>query len=224
MLNQITDHDTWLKYLDYKTEKHLLNKTEGDRIREYILTKAYLPEAQAILDGCYEFPVPEKKELNKIGTDKKRIVYSFPFSFNMILKLVSYLLYDYDSQLSDKCYSFRTNQSSKKAFTVLAKDKFIEDMYGYKTDIHNYFNSIEIDKLLPKLKLLLSDDPPMYYFLKKVLSDRRVIWEGQLLFEDKGAMAGTPISPFIANIYLTDLDNWFSLRGISYARYLSIPA
>ena len=219
MLNQITDHDTWLEYLDYKIERHLLNKNEGDRIREYILTKAYLPEAQAILDGCYEFPLPEKKELNKIGTNKKRIVYSFPFSFNMILKLVSYLLYRYDSQLSDKCFSFRTNQSSKKAFTALAEDKHISNMYGYKTDIHNYFNSIEIDKLIPRLKLLLCDDPQMYYFLKEILSDRRVLWEGQVIFEDKGAMAGTPISPFIANFYLTDLDNWFSSRGISYARY-----
>ena len=219
MLEQITDHDTWLEYLEYKTGKHLLNKKECERMKDFILSKAYLNDAQAILDGCYDFPLPEKKELNKLGTDKKRVVYSFPYAFNMILKLVSYLLYRYDSSLSDRCYSFRTNQSSKKAFSILATDPRISCMYGYKTDIHNYFNSIKIDILLPKLKAVLSDDTQMYEFLKEILSDRRTVWEDHIIHEDKGAMAGTPISPFLANLYLLEMDNWFSSRGIPYARY-----
>ena len=219
MLEQIVDHDMWLEYLDYKTDRHLLKWGDGERMREFILSRAYLPDAEAILDGCYVFPLPEKKALNKLGTEKKRIVYSFPFGFNMILKLVSYLLYRYDSQISDRCYSFRTNQSSKKAFTVLAGDVRIPDMFGYKTDIHNYFNSINIEKLLPRLETTLGDDPRMYLFLKELLSERRTVWEGRIINEDKGAMAGTPISPFIANLYLSEMDEWFSARDIPYARY-----
>ena len=188
-------------------------------MRDFILSKAYLPDAQAILDECYDFPLPEKKELNKLGTEKKRIVYSFPYSFNMILKLVSYLLHQYESSLSGRCYSFRLNQSSKRAFTVLAEDTRIPGMYGYKTDIHDYFNSIDIDKLLPRLRTLIKDDPQMYAFLEKILSERRSLWEGQIITEDRGAMAGTPISPFMANIYLAEMDEWFSARDIPYARY-----
>jgi hypothetical protein len=42
---------------------------------------------------------------------------------------------------------------------------------------------------------------------------------GQLIAEEKGIMAGTPISAFLANLYLAHVDRYFAEQGILYARY-----
>ena len=49
--------------------------------------------------------------------------------------------------------------------------------------------------------------------------EERVITGDDIICEKKGIMAGTPIASFYANLYLKDLDEWFSSRGILYARY-----
>ena len=38
-------------------------------------------------------------------------------------------------------------------------------------------------------------------------------------YEKSGKMAGTPVSPFFANVYLSDMDKWFCERGTEYFRY-----
>ena len=42
---------------------------------------------------------------------------------------------------------------------------------------------------------------------------------GRIIIEQKGIMAGTPLSAFYANLYLKELDRSFAERGIPYARY-----
>ncbi len=37
--------------------------------------------------------------------------------------------------------------------------------------------------------------------------------------EAKGVMAGTPVSPFLANYYLKDMDVFFAKRDCIYMRY-----
>ena len=42
---------------------------------------------------------------------------------------------------------------------------------------------------------------------------------GELLEEPKGIMAGVPVSAFLANFYLRELDEYFYERHIPYIRY-----
>ncbi len=92
-------------------------------------------------------------------------------------------------------------------------------MYSYKTDISNYFNSIPMEQFLPMLENVLSDDPELFSFLKKLLLEERVLYLGNEIREEKGIMAGCPLASFFANLYLMDLDHAFAERGIPYARY-----
>ena len=58
---------------------------------------------------------------------------------------------------------------SEEQIQRLNKDN-IDGHYAYKLDIQNYFNSINVDKLLPMLKTILRDDDRLFALLENILS------------------------------------------------------
>ena len=65
----------------------------------------------------------------------------------------------------------------------------------------------------------VGDDPELAQFLIRLLREERCVKDGKIIREEKGIMAGTPISTFLANLYLSDLDRHFSELGVTYIRY-----
>ena len=218
ILDIIDDHDKWLEFYNYKMEKGHLTKAEQKEWKEFINNKKYVSIAAAIKDGTYTFSIPKKKLVNKIGTDKKRVVYCYSKEENYILKFITYHLFKYDHKICDNCYSFRKNYGVKRAIDSIRYHKNLENMYCYKVDIKNYFNSINVPKLLDILKDVI-DDKKLYVLIKDLLVVDKAYLDGKLIEEKRGAMAGVPFSPFLANIYLGDLDKYFYDNNILYARY-----
>lgn len=218
VLDFIVQKSVWEKFLTYKLEKSLLTKREQVVIKKYIEEERYLPISEKIIRGDYHFSPPMKYFINKVDKQKKRVVYQYQEDETMVLKLISFLCYRYDDKIPSNCYSFRKSQGVKQAIYALIKNKEIKTMCCYKVDIENYFNSIPIKKLLPKLEHILKDEK-LYVFLKEILEDKRVSFQGKIIEEEKGIMAGVPISAFLANVYLMDLDKSYEEEKKIYARY-----
>ena len=218
MLDKLRDPGTWNDFYEYKT--HLAcPKAFARQLRAFTDTEGYLPVCEAIARG-EGFPLPRRSVISKLSSQKKRTVYTYPDAENTVLKLLTYLLLrKYDGLFSDGLYSFRPGRSAKDAIRRLIKVPGIGSMWSYKVDIHDYFNSVPVDRLLPMLKEAASDDPQLYGFLASLLTEERVLDCGREIKEDKGIMAGTPLSAFYANLYLKDLDRRFADRGIPYSRY-----
>ena len=114
----------------------------------------------------------------------------------------------------------RRGIKASDAIFRLRKELRGRNMWAYKLDIHDYFNSISIPiLLLPILKDLLSDDAPLYAFFERMLTDGRASLGGEIIKMERGVMAGTPTSPFLADVYLMEVDRYFADKGIVYARY-----
>jgi len=219
VLNELSLNKKWHYFLDYKIAKSHISKREEAYLRNFIECKHYKTVTDNILKSGFNFSIPEKRFLNRHGKGKKRAVYTFSESENTVLKLVSFLLYRYDDAQSRNCYSFRRNYGAKKAIANITKEKDIVNKYSCKLDIKDYFNSIDVELLLPILCKLLSDDKPLYRFFEKLLSLDKAVLNGEIITEKRGAMAGIPVSQFFANVYLTEMDLFFMERGILYARY-----
>jgi len=219
ILNFLLDENKWLEYLNYKISQSNLSKLDLDVLNNFIKNKDYLEISQGIVQGNYIFSLPEKKLINKSGSTKKRVIYSFNFAENIILKFITFWLDKYDSYFSKNCFSFRKNISVKNAFFSILNHKNLNNMYCYKVDISNYFNSIDIETLLPILENILSDDKLLFNMFKDLLVVDKCIFEGKVISEKRGAMAGISLSTFLANVYLMELDKYFSDNGIIYARY-----
>lgn len=219
IVDLLLDASRWQEFLEYKISKSHMTKSEEQNLIDFIEQKKYYDVASAIIGGTYTFSIPTKSLVNKSGSTKKRVVYTFNDTENMILKFIVHNMSCYDYVFSDNCYSFRKNSTVRKAFYSIVNNEGINEMYAYKLDISNYFNSIDVSKLLPILENVLCDDAKLYNLLRDILLVDKSILNGKVIDEKRGAMAGTSMSTFLANIYLMDMDKHFRDMGVIYARY-----
>lgn len=218
IIKQLTQQDVWEEFLAYRLLKGRFTWHEFYEADRYVEREEYLPLAQRIVQG-EGLGIPKKKIINKMGTGKKRVVYSFAPDEMTILKLLAFKLYDYDRWFSPNCYAFRRGVKASDAVFDIIRAIGDQKMWAYKLDIHNYFNSISIDILLPMLKEMMTNDLPLYHFFERMLTNDRVIYNGETIQEKHGVMAGTPTSPFLANVYLKAVDKHFHDAHVTYARY-----
>ncbi|MBR2231648.1 MAG: hypothetical protein IJ891_04700 [Prevotella sp.] len=218
ILTQLTRQETWEEFLAYRLMKGRFTWHEFDEADTYVEREEYLPLAQRIIQG-EGLGIPQKKIVNKMGTGKKRVVYSFAPEEMIILKLLAFKLYDYDEWFAPNCYAFRRGMKASDAVFDIIRAIGDKEMWAYKLDIHNYFNSISIEILLPILAEMMAEDQPLYNFFEKMLTEKGAIYNGETIHEDHGVMAGTPTSPFLANVYLKAVDKYFHDANVTYARY-----
>lgn len=217
LLDLLTDKDIWIRFLEHK-RRQLESSAEADEIERFIATQGYLDVLRDMENGT--FPLPHRKMISKMGTRKKRIIYVYPRAHMLVLKLLTYLLLRrYDHLFSDCLYSFRPSSGAKDAIRKLTRSADISFRYSYKVDISDYFNSVDIDILLPEVRDILKDDPKLYRFLAGILLEDNVLVGNEVISEKKGIMAGTPTASFFANVYLMGLDEHFERHADAYARY-----
>ena len=75
LLYRLKDDNTWLKYLDFKKKQISSTKLEIKQLEEYINNKKYKDIVNDILNNNYTFSIPYKHLINKINSDKKRLVH-----------------------------------------------------------------------------------------------------------------------------------------------------
>lgn len=214
----ILNEAKWNEFLEYRTSKDFISKKEKEKFEEFISNKKYMTICSQIAKGTYSFSIPKKHIISKGHSQKKRVVYNFNADEMLVLKYISFLLYDYDYLFSPNLYSFRNNSSVKNAIRNISNIKNLSNMHGYKVDISNYFNSIDVDILLNNLMKDIKD-PLLYSVVESIISNDAVEFHGEIIHEKKGAMAGIPISAFLANYYIKEIDEYFWNKKVVYSRY-----
>lgn len=218
LLDKLSDGSVWESFYKYKCGL-VCPKNFTSELRRFIDEKRYIPVCSEIYGG-ERFPLPKKSIISKMSSTKKRVVYTYPSDENTVLKLLTYLmLRKYDGLFCDDLYSFRPGKTAKDAVRRLMRVKGLSEMYSYKVDISDYFNSVSVDALIPMLESALADDKRLFEFISSLLLEPNVIEKGEVHTQRKGIMAGTPISSFLANLFLSELDRYFYDNGVVYARY-----
>ena len=219
LLQQLSSPESWEAFYEYKTSL-VCPKDFAESLRSFIDDRQYLPVCERIAAG-ERFPLPKKVVLSKMGSQKKRTVYIYPEPENTVCKLLTWLLLrKYDGLFAAGLYSFRPGVTAKDALRRLARTPGIRQKFAYKVDVSNYFNSVPIHRLMPMLEEMIGeDDPALSAFLRRLLEEPFVLENGSPVEEQKGIMAGTPQSAFLANLYLSDLDRLFEAQGVLYTRY-----
>lgn len=218
IIDRLSEQQTWEEFLTYRLLKGRFNWYEFDEADTYV-SEAQYRDVVGRLQRGEPLSVPTRHLVNKMGSGKKRVVYSFPTEEMIVMKAMAFLLYRYDAQLAPNCYSFRRGLTAHDAIHHLVRSIDNRPMWAYKLDIHNYFNSISVPLLLPILREVLADDLLLYTFFERLLTDGRALSNGDIVREERGVMAGTPTSPFLANVYLREVDRHFADAGVLYARY-----
>ena len=218
-LETIGDGSQWERFYDYCEAGEHATRQELSELRQFIDCGSFLTWDEHFRAGK-PFPYAERTVLNKKGTDKKRVVYMFPGEAGIVLKYLSFRLHEYDDVFADNLFSFRMNRGVKKAVSDLLSVPGLSEKYVYKLDIHDYFNSVDVERIIPLIERTIgADQPRLCAFLKEFLRNPYVTDGGKVIEDRKGIMAGNSLSSFLANLYLADMDRDFADRGIIYARY-----
>ena len=219
IMDKLSQKESWELFYEYKMSLMCADLFRK-QLREFMDREAYLPVTDRLAQG-EAWPLPKRSVITKMSTQKKRTVYTYPPAENMVLKLLTYLLLrKYDDCFAPGLFSFRPGRSAKDAIRYLQRDRDLSQMYSYKVDVSNYFNSIPVERILSRVRQIAADDPKFCDFLEQLLCEPDALLEdGRHITEPKGIMAGTPIAAFLANVYLMDLDALFYEKGVLYARY-----
>ena len=218
LIDKLFDKSSWERFYQYKLGLRCSKRFKKE-LREYIDNGSYLKYKDAVLN-LTDLPLPSRSVISKMSSRKKRTVFKYPYDFNMLLKLLTYLtLRKYDHIYSGNLYSFRPGVCAKDAIMTICRTKDIRSMYSYKIDVSDYFNSIPVDKICMALDKTVTDDDRLLAFMKALLKEERCVSGDKEERVPKGIMAGTPIASFYANLYLKELDEWFRKKGVLYARY-----
>lgn len=215
---RLSDKKEWLAFFSYKSEQGGTPEKELTELKQFIEREEYRPVVARILENLPWDP-PQKLLISKSSGSQKRIVYSFGREENYVLKFLAFLLREYDGIFASNLYSFRTQRGVKQAIQRLAHVADLGQYYSYKVDIKSYFNSANVDIVLSDLQPVLQNNEPIFSFFEKILKDPRVEYKGTLTEEEKGILPGVPVSNFLANLYLRELDFFFERNRILYARY-----
>ena len=218
LIDKLFEKGSWERFYEYKSGLKCSKRFKKE-LREFIDSGAYL-EYEPSVRKTENLPLPSKAVISKMSSQKKRTVYKYPYGFNMLLKLLTYMtLRKYDHIYSNNLYSFRPGVCAKDAIMTICRTREIRNMYSYKIDVSDYFNSIPVEKLCVLLDETITDDNKLLAFMKALLCEEKALYENEIVAEQKGIMAGTPIASFYANLYLKDLDEYFKAKGVLYARY-----
>ena len=218
IMEKLKSHECWLEFLEYRMSRMNMSKKETDDLRSFVENREYLPCIEKIEQGI-PFSTPRLIEVSKRGTGKKRNVFSFERDENYVLKMIFFLLKEYDHLFSENLYSFRNDTGAKKAVNRILEGTFTGKAYTYKADIHDYFNSINTDVILDILEEKMPEEKGLRSFFESLFSDPFAVKDDEKIELKKGVMAGTATAGFFANLYLADLDRYFEDNNVLYARY-----
>ncbi len=187
--------------------------------RELIASGAMAEAGSAYRAGALALSPPSRYLINRSG-GRKKTIYIFPPREELFMKGLNVALQPFSHLHSPLCHSFQRGRGVRTAYAALRSIAGLDSMSCLHLDVREYFASIPAERLLQSLPRELADAAPLLKLLREVLLEPAVVVEGHVVTDPrKGVLAGTPLAPLLANLYLRPLDDMFEAAGIAYLRY-----
>jgi RNA-directed DNA polymerase len=172
---------------------------------------------QSLMDGTYS-PKPVKRiEIPKPGggtrklgipTVKDRVVQQ------AILRVVQRY---WDHTFSEASFGFRPNRSAQQA--VQQAQKYVRSGQHWVVDIdlEKFFDRVNHDLLMALVARRIKDKRLLK--LIRAFLNAGVMIDGVVIEEEEGTPQGGPLSPWLSNVMLDELDKELEKRQLNFVRY-----
>jgi hypothetical protein len=218
LLSSLTTDAPWVAAVDAFRIRHPRRR---DRIADYerlLDAGIHLRIGAEVLAGRHRPAPPAEAWVNKVDGRKKRI-FQYPAPDELLFRVVNRLVQPAAAEAASPwCRSFLPGGGARAAFRTVLADRVVADKAALRLDVRDYFNSIDVTDLLARLPEPFAGGA-VGALLRAALLDRRVEVGGTVVDGGrKGVMAGTPLAPLLATLYLRELDQEIGGRA-TYARY-----
>ncbi|MEI7538765.1 MAG: group II intron reverse transcriptase/maturase [Comamonadaceae bacterium] len=123
----------------------------------------------------------------------------------------------FESTFSEYSYGYRPGRSAHDA--VKQSQKYVREGKSWVVDfdISKFFDTMHHDILMRRIGCTIRDKRVLRLIGRYLRAG--VMVHGVCVETEQGAPQGGPLSPLLANIYLTPLDEELEKRGLSFSRY-----
>ena len=174
-------------------------------LKDEIFNLSYSPEP---LKRAF-IPKENKDELRKLAIPSLKD----KFAQNILIGELSRY---FDKGFSNRSYAYRAGKSYTNA-VYRARDFFKTYDFVLKTDVKDFFETIDHEKLLEILRANIRDTR-----IVRLIE----LWINNGIFEHfdyrthaKGVHQGDVLSPLLSNIYLNQMDKFLENSGVEFVRY-----
>lgn len=123
----------------------------------------------------------------------------------------------FEPTFSEHSYGFRQGRNAHDA--VKAAQGYIQEGYTWVVDIdlERFFDTVNHDRLMARMKETVKDKKVLRLVNKYLKAG--VMINGVAIETEEGTPQGSPLSPLLSNIVLTELDRKLEERGHRFVRY-----
>jgi RNA-directed DNA polymerase len=123
----------------------------------------------------------------------------------------------FEETFSEHSYGFRPGRNAHDA--VKTAQGYIQEGYTWVVDIdlERFFDTVNHDRLMARMKETVKDKRVLRLVNKYLKAG--VMVNGVVIEAEEGTPQGSPLSPLLSNIVLTELDHKLEERGHRFVRY-----
>src|SRR4030095_7582155 len=188
-----------------------------DELPEFLKTH-WLAIKDQLRQGTYQPQGIKRVEIPKPGSREKRKL-GIPCVLDRLIQqaLLQVLQWRWDPTFSTSSYGFRPGRSAHQA--VVQAQAYIAQGYSYVVDIdlEKFFDRVCHDRLMSRLAERIADKRVLK--LIRASLQAGILEEGLTTHPTEGTPQGSPLSPFLSNVVLDELDKELEARGHRFCRY-----
>ena len=220
VFDRMLDMEKREAFIGRKRTSYNVSEEEAAQLEAYIMSDSCTEDIQRLRDGDFFFRPPELTMLRKKNTTRKRRIYRFRDNESMLMKLMAFVMHDFDYLFSDSLYSFRLGKHISGIFDTVNREGYNRNCWVLKTDIHSYGDNVDPDILSVQMRELLAEkDPTLFDFLEKLVCRGEYWFRGNLMQGPTGALSGCALTNFFENVYLLDVDEVVRHHSVYYCRF-----
>jgi RNA-directed DNA polymerase len=181
--------------------------------------KAHWPEIKdQLVQGRYQPQVIKRVAIPKPGSQEKRQL-GIPCVLDRLIQqaTLQVLQWRWDPTFSTFSYGFRPGRSAHQA--VAQAQSYIAQGYHYVVDLdlEKFFDRVCHDRLMSRLAARIMDKRVLQ--LIRAYLQAGILEDGLITIPTEGTPQGCPLSPFLSNVVLDELDKELEARGLRFCRY-----
>lgn len=172
---------------------------------------------KTILQGEYNLGYVKQQEIMNAKGKKRTISLMNTVDRFIYRALMQVLAKEWTPLFSEYSYAYQDYKGIRQAVEQAAE--YMENGYVWcvELDIQNFFDNINHDSLLRKIKKIVSDERVIDLVIAYM--NCTVIDDHLYYRREKGILQGGPLSPLLSNIYMDELDHYMEAKDYKFCRF-----